>query len=98
MLQAYAWVNIMPFSARRSMLGVSNISLYGVFSVQKGSDVSCHPMSSTRNRMMFGRFGSLPVASEWPVAGWAMAGAKVASDSEVNKYLFMIPISLRGRY
>ena len=51
---AYAWVNFIPSLASRSILGVRYVSLKGVFLSQKGTEVSCHPISSTKNKMMFG--------------------------------------------
>ena len=51
----------MPSLASLSIAGVWYLSLKGVLLVQKGTDVSCQPMSSTRNIIIFGLLtGSAP--------------------------------------
>jgi len=54
----YACVNRTTPSARRYMFGVRYRSLNGVRDVWKGTEVSCQPMSSTRNSTRFGGIGS----------------------------------------
>src|SRR5699024_12866833 len=44
----------MDCAASRSILGVWNFLLAAVIESQKGTEVSCHPMSSTRKTMIFG--------------------------------------------
>lgn len=72
---AYAWVNFMPEAARRSMAGVRNMRLKAVLSGPKGTDVSCQPISSTRNSTMLGCRGESEgldsAAVAWPVAPMA---------------------------
>ena len=53
-LHAYACVNFSPEAARRSMFGVRYRWFSGVTSGPKSTEVSCHPMSSTRKRTMLG--------------------------------------------
>src|SRR4051812_34466716 len=53
-VHAYACVNFIPLAASFSMFGVWNFSLIGVRFVQKGTEVSCQPMSSTRKTTMLG--------------------------------------------
>ena len=63
------------------MLGVSYTLLYCVRSVQKGSEVSCQPMSSTRKRMMLGR-RALPALSLGAAAAVAVTASEAAAKAK----------------
>src|SRR3546814_15164236 len=51
---AYALANLTPLSANLCILGVSYTWLFETGESPKGTEVSVHPISSTRNKIMFG--------------------------------------------
>lgn len=74
--------------ASRSMLGVWYRSLSGVRSSWKGTEVSCHPMSSTRKKSMFGRGSPFGAAASFfsPAVPCAASGSAASVKS---RRLFM---------